>query len=123
MLPDLLDLLKSYGPGIAPWSLLFAFIAFSATKGGKMAISNVQTLLHEQEQLRQRTKKELDSCLDIIRRRDATIDLLEQELEQERAAKTLLRRERDALEDQIRDLNRENEAMQRRLDPLRGERR
>jgi hypothetical protein len=113
-------LLKSYGPGLAPWLLLFAFVAFAAGKGGKLALGNVRQLMEAQEDLRKRTLASLHDCEAQIRRRDATILALEEELELEAAALKLLRRERDALEDVVTDLRRDLEACRAKKDPPRG---
>lgn len=61
-LKTLLELAKEHGPLTAAWVVLFAIVAFVAGKGGKMALSNVQSLLDQSAALRQTMADQLASA-------------------------------------------------------------
>jgi chromosome segregation ATPase len=52
-LKDLIDLAKEHGPISAAWMLFFAFVAWIAGYGGKIALNNVRSLLDASTALRQ----------------------------------------------------------------------
>lgn len=58
-LKTLIELAKDHGPLTAAWVVLFAVVAFVAGKGGKMALSNVQSLLDQSAALRQSMQEQL----------------------------------------------------------------
>ena len=80
-LSDLIDLIKSYGPSLAGWVMLFIFVGWIAGKGGKLAMSNVKALLDTGEDLRSRMKNSLDEYERQIRIRDALISELKSDAE------------------------------------------
>lgn len=81
---DIIALIQSYGPNIAGWVLLFAFVAWAAGKGGKIALHNVKTLLEEGEALRGRMRISLDDCESQIRRRDKMLEDITKRYEESR---------------------------------------
>jgi chromosome segregation ATPase len=81
MLSEVTELLKSYGPNVAGWVLLFIFVAWVAGKGGTLALKNVRTLLDAGEELRGRYRKSLEDCDVQIAERDKMIRELRAELE------------------------------------------
>lgn len=81
MLDEAIDLLKSYGPNVAGWVLLFVFVAWVAGKGGTLALKNVRTLLDAGEELRGRYRKSLEECDVQIAERDEMIRELRSEIE------------------------------------------
>lgn len=62
MSTSFLDLIKSYGPNLAGWVLLFVFFAWMMGQGGRMAMRNVKAILDEGESLREKMRAELHDC-------------------------------------------------------------
>jgi chromosome segregation ATPase len=122
-MPEFIDLIKSYGPGMAPWVLLFIFVAVIFGRGGTTAVGNVRALLADSEELRQRMKKSLDDCEAQIRRRDEMITLMHSEVDRTNAALRLARREVNHLEEKVHDLERVVDRLTAQLEEARTRRR
>jgi hypothetical protein len=73
---DVVELVRSYGPGMAGWVFFLIFLAFFAGRAGRMALGNVQGLLRNSEELRLNMKKSLDDCHNQIAERDLIIHKL-----------------------------------------------
>lgn len=58
-LKGLVDLAKEHGPISAAWMLFFAFVAWLAGHGGKIALNNVRSLLDASTALRQSMAEDL----------------------------------------------------------------
>lgn len=100
-------LMKSYGPGMAPWVLLFALITFFAGKGGRAAMSNVTTLMAEGEALRGRMKDALHDCNEQLREKDRVIQQLTADMETARLTLRKMRQDLEDFQDQVQDLTRQ----------------
>lgn len=81
MIDDIVEIVKSYGPGVAGWVFLLVFVAWILGKGGKLAMSNVKTLLDAGEELRGRYRKSLEECDEQIKARDLHIKVLNSDIE------------------------------------------
>lgn len=101
---ELIALLKSYGPGMAPWVLLFIIIVFIAGKGGRAAMDNVTTLMRESEELRGLMKDSLHNCQEEIKQRDKIIKEHLSDAETARMTMRRMRHELEELEDRVLNL-------------------
>ena len=112
---DYLVKLTAAYPGLAPWTLLFVFIAGMAGLGGKYALKNVKTLLEYAEGLNSRLQKQLHDA-------DATIALKNayiRELEDDRNVTINFvqgyRREMAELENKLHDAELTNRSLTHEL--------
>ncbi|MEO6657917.1 MAG: hypothetical protein ABIM73_06550 [Arenimonas sp.] len=103
---SLISLIGSYGPGMAPWVLLFIFFAMFCGWIGKMALGNVRTLLQEGENLNNRMRKQLTDCTAEIEARDVKIKELQADIDVTINHFRTSRREMAGLEDTIHNLKR-----------------
>lgn len=62
MTHDFLDLIKSYGPNLAGWVLLFVFFAWMMGHGGRLAMRNVKSILDQGEALRAQMRQDLQDA-------------------------------------------------------------
>lgn len=116
MLKFLDNLLNMLGdnPSLTPWILLiivFVLVALAAGRGGKMALSNVDTLMAQGEAQRERLEKEVIRKDAIIAARDKRIADLEDDQHTTVEFVMGLRRDMAALHDKIFDLERLNRGL------------
>jgi hypothetical protein len=103
-LRELFALIGSYGPSMAPWTLLFILVAGLATWGGKYALKNVKTLLQHGEELNERYARQLRQCDDQIAARDKKIKELQDDVDTTINHFRTSQHEMAALENTIHDL-------------------
>lgn len=70
---DLLELAKEHGPISAAWMLFFAFVAWIAGQGGKIALNNVRSLLDTSTALRQSMAEDLKEQTQRVRELNAQL--------------------------------------------------
>ncbi len=107
MIHDLVDLLKSYGPGLAGWVLLFVFFAWMMGQGGRLAMRNVKAILDEGETLRASMRQELKDCQAGHQRQQRSLAEMTQRWEASREAAYTLRQEMAALVIEVQRLTAE----------------
>lgn len=93
----MLTLLKEYGPGMFGWVLFLTLLGWLAGRGGQLALKNVEKMLLESENLRQRMKTTLDEYEIQLKARDETISELRTTLETARQTIVGLQEEMIAL--------------------------
>jgi Skp family chaperone for outer membrane proteins len=123
-LNHLVDLLGT-NPSLTPWLLLiilFVLAAMAVARVGKIALSNVDTMMQQGEAQRERLEKEINRKDDIIAARDKRIAELEDDQQTTITFVTGLRREQAELHDKIFELERTNRGLvhdyQRALEQL-----
>lgn len=104
---DFLDLIKSYGPNLAGWVLLFVFFAWMMGQGGRMAMRNVKAILDEGEALRGRMKTALTECEEGCRRRDRALQEMTRKWEESRDTAHQLRNDMSNLVLEVQQLTAE----------------
>ncbi len=100
MFTDIIEISKTYGPGMAGWAVAFAIIAWMAGKGGTIALKHVRTIMDAGEELRTRYRKSLEEADVQIAERDRMIRELRSEIET--ARRTLGQMHKDMLEMQAK---------------------
>lgn len=112
LLAKVIDLIGSYGPGMAPWVLLFIAVALFLLWGGKVALGNVQKLMDEGEALRLRYVSSLDSCEERLLRRDKIIAMKDEELSMKDVKIKLLQEDIDTTVNFVRSHKKQLDALE-----------